>query len=168
LRIWYHDMRMAWTGGAMPWTYSCVNTITKREFVALSMSRLSSSRRQTITQTMCHGSIQKASLTWSSDDVRTDFVPDNEKNQALAAIHSQTSPAKNTIKYYTEFSLKAFTITSLLQLHEYSLYVYIQTNSFSIRTSTGCRNYQRSNFILRSVAFHPRLLGHFILRSYTR
>jgi hypothetical protein len=28
------------------------------------------------------------------------IVPDNEKNHALAAIHSQTLPAKNTSKYY--------------------------------------------------------------------
>jgi hypothetical protein len=30
----------------------------------------------------------------------TQVVPDDWKNQALAAIHSQTIPAKNTLKYY--------------------------------------------------------------------
>jgi len=48
---------------------------------------------------MCHGCNPKASLTWGSDYIRTHIVPDNEKNQALAAIHSQTLPAKNTLKY---------------------------------------------------------------------
>jgi len=49
---------------------------------------------------MCHGGHPKASLTWGPDYIRTRIVPDNEKNQALEAIHSQTLQAKNTLKYY--------------------------------------------------------------------
>jgi len=49
---------------------------------------------------MCHGGNPKASLTWGPDNIKTRIVPDNETNQALAAIHSQTLQAKNALKYY--------------------------------------------------------------------
>ena len=49
---------------------------------------------------MSHGDDPKASLTWRLDNIRTHIVPDNEMNQALAAIHSQALPVKNTLKYY--------------------------------------------------------------------
>ena len=93
-------MGMAHSVGEMPWNHSCMNTITLKEFVALSMSRLSWSRRYIIIQTMWHGSNLKASLTWGRDYIKTHIVPDNEKNEALVAIHSQTLPAKNNLKYY--------------------------------------------------------------------
>jgi hypothetical protein len=42
-------------------------------------------------------------------------VPNNEKNQAPAKIHSQALPAKNTLKYYYEFCIQTtFKITSLI------------------------------------------------------
>jgi len=49
---------------------------------------------------MCHGDDPKASLTWMLNYIQTHIVPDNEKNQALAAIHRQTLLAKHTLKYY--------------------------------------------------------------------
>jgi len=47
---------------------------------------------------MCHGGNLKASLTWGSDYIQTQILPDNAKNQARAAIHSHTLPAKNTLE----------------------------------------------------------------------
>ena len=40
--------------------------------------------------------------TWSEEQLikSSHCLPDNEKNQALAAIQRQTLPAKNTLKYY--------------------------------------------------------------------
>ena len=70
---------------------------------------------------MCHGDDQKANLTWRLDYIRTHIVPDNEMNQALAAIPSQTLPVENTLKYYQEFYLQTFKIASLFHLYEYSL-----------------------------------------------
>jgi len=49
---------------------------------------------------MCHGDDPKANLTWRLDYIWTHSVPDTELNQALAAIHSQTLQAKNTLEYY--------------------------------------------------------------------
>jgi len=49
---------------------------------------------------MHHGDDPKASYTWRLDYIRNHIVPDNEMNQALAAIQSQTLQAKNTLKYY--------------------------------------------------------------------
>jgi len=49
---------------------------------------------------MCHGDDPKASLIWRLDYIKTHIVPDDEKNQALAAIHSQKLQAKNTLKYH--------------------------------------------------------------------
>jgi len=64
------------------------------------MGHLGWAQQDAMKQTMCHGGSPKASLTWGFNYIRTHIVPDNEKNQALAAIHSQTLPAKNTLNYY--------------------------------------------------------------------
>jgi len=114
---------------------------------------------------MCHGDDPKASLTWQLNYIRTVIVPDNEKNQALAAIYSQTYQAKNTLKYYKDFYLQTFKITSLFHLRHYSLYVFVQVDTVSTRTQSGCHNYQWSNTILQCAALNPCLPSTFILRS---
>jgi len=44
---------------------------------------------------------ENRSQAWSNKPIiKAHIVPDAEKNQALAAIHSQTLPGKNTLKYY--------------------------------------------------------------------
>jgi len=65
-------------------------------------------------------------------------------------------------------STKNFNITSLLHLREYSLYAFVQVDTVSLHTQTGCQNYWRSNTILQCSAFHPHLLSNFILRGYYR
>ena len=115
---------------------------------------------------MCHGSNPRASLTWGSEYIRTHIVPNNEKNQALAAIHSQTLPAKNTLKYYYEFYL--FTIASLNHLHEYLHYVLEEINTLSICPPEGHRNFQQSRYIPQRGRFNPHLTNTFILSNYTR
>jgi len=118
---------------------------------------------------MSHGDNLKASLTSGLDYERTHIVPDNEKNQALAAIHSQTLQAKNTLKYYYDFYLQTtFKFTSWVHLREYSIYVFVQIDTLSIRTLMGGRNYQWSNTILQRAAFNPDLLRTFPLRHDTR
>jgi hypothetical protein len=44
--------------------------------------------------------ISEGNLDLRSQLYKAHIVPNDEKNQALAAIHSQTLPAKNTLKYY--------------------------------------------------------------------
>jgi len=82
---------------------------------------------------MCHGGNPKAILTWGTNYIRNHIVPNNEKNQAPAAIHSQTLQARNTLKYYQNFYLlKHFNITWLFHLREYWLYVLVQSDSILI------------------------------------
>ena len=47
-----------------------------------------------------------AKLEPAKDYKRLALSPRQWKNQALAAIHRQTLPAKNTLKYYQEFDFK--------------------------------------------------------------
>jgi hypothetical protein len=54
-------------------------------------------------------------------------LPDNEKNQALAAIHSQTITSEEHLKILLRFLHKNFTITSLLPTSDFILYVYLET-----------------------------------------
>jgi len=118
---------------------------------------------------MCHGGNPKASLTWGPDYIRTRIVPDNEKMQALAAIHSQTLQTNNTLKYYWEFYLhKNFKITSLIHFREYSLYVLNQVDKTSVRTSSGRQNYRRSNTIFQRSAFNTHLPSDFFVHRYFR
>ena len=63
-------------------------------------------------------------------------------------------------------STKTFTITSSNHLREYALYVFVETNCFSIRTPTSRRNYRRRNFILQRAGFNPHLPSPFVLCDY--
>jgi len=164
--VWNHEMRMAHSGGETPENHSCMHTITWREFVALSVSHLSWSWQKAIKQTMCHCNHPNASLTWGSNYIRTHIVPNNEKNQALAAMHSQTLQVKNALKYYSEFYLKTDTISSLFHLCEYSLYVYEEVITISVHTSAGRQNFRWSRIQLQRAWCNPHLSNPVILGCY--
>jgi len=56
-------------------------------------------------------------------------------------------------------------ITALFHLHEYALYEFMQTNTFSVRTPEGGRNFRRSNPIIQWAGFSPHppkgfIVGH--------
>ena len=63
-------------------------------------------------------------------------------------------------------STKTFTIASLNHLREYALYVFVETNCFSIRTPTSRRNYRRRHYILQRAGFNPHLPASLILSNY--
>ena len=118
---------------------------------------------------MCHGDNRMANLTWRLNYIRTHIIPVNEKNQALAAIHTQTLPAKNTSKYYQDFYHKKPTIISdLFHLGEYSSYYFKQTDTITIRTSIGRQNCGRSRLILKRARFNPHLANAFVISDCSR
>lgn len=78
---------------------------------------------------------------WPEEPIKNaHIIPDNEKNQDLAAIHSQILPAKNTLKCYQEFSLHIIEITSLNHIREYALNEFVETKTFSVRKPEGHRH----------------------------
>jgi len=97
---------MADSGGQIPTSLSCINTITFSEFVALAISHFGWSWRYAMKKTMCHAGNSKPFLTRESYYRRTHIVPDDDWNQSLAAIPSHTLPAKSTLKWDWDFYLK--------------------------------------------------------------
>jgi hypothetical protein len=83
-------------------------------------------------------------------------------------MHSKTLPVKNALKYYSHFYLPTDEISSLLSLREYALYVFVETNTYSVRTPVGPQNFGRSHYILQRVEFDPHLQSTFILGHYQR
>ena len=65
-------------------------------------------------------------------------------------------------------STKSLNITSLFHLREYCIYVFHQTETVSIRTQSGRRNYRQSNTILQRAASNPHLLHALSLCRYTQ
>jgi hypothetical protein len=59
-------------------------------------------------------------------------------------------------------------IISLLHLREYTLYEFIETNTFSVCTPEGCRNFQRSNHIVKQTGFNPYILNTFVFSQSPR
>jgi hypothetical protein len=117
---------------------------------------------------MCHSGYLTASWTAGSNYIRTHIVPNNAKNRALAAIHSQTLPPNITLKYYSQFYLQTIKITSLFRLCEYSFYVFQEINRISVGTSEGVRTLWQSRFLLPQAVFNSRLLHFLLLGSYRR
>lgn len=104
---------MADSGGQIPTSLSCINTITFSEFLVLVISHFGWSWRYATNQTMCHGGNSKPFLTREWYYTRTHIVPDDDRNQSLAATPCHTLPAKSTLKWDWDFYLKQ-TVKKLL------------------------------------------------------
>ena len=77
-------------------------------------------------------------------------LPDNENNQDLAAIHSQTITSEEHHKILLRFlSKQTFTITSLLYTSDFILYVYLEAIEETYRTRSSRPIVRRSVSLLR-------------------
>jgi len=76
-------------------------------------------------------------------------LPDNEKDQALAAIHSQTITSEEHLKILLRFLHKNFIITSILPISEFILYVYIETIEETHGTRSSRPTTRRTVSLLR-------------------
>jgi hypothetical protein len=79
-----------------------MHTITLREFV-VSFGTVFRDKLSSNSVVIVRG--MAAKLEPAKDYKILALSPRQWKNQALAAIHSQTLPVKNTLKYYYEFYL---------------------------------------------------------------
>jgi hypothetical protein len=61
-----------------------------------------------------------------------------------------------------------YKITSLLSLREYTLYEFVETNTFSLRTPEGRRNIRWSYCLVQRAVIYPHVLSTFILGHYRR
>ena len=68
--------------------------------------------------------------------MKTHIVPDNAKNNALAAINTQRLPVKNTLKHYQEFhhqNIQDYFSISLMSIP----FIHVQSDSQSSSTHTN-------------------------------
>ena len=133
-----HFISWSWgwpTGDVTSENHSCMNTMTKRNFVALSMQHTSWLLRNSINESWSHNANPKKYLTCSSDYKKLTSSPHNGKNQPLVAIHSQTLPAKNTSQYNWEFYLPTINNYFLISLTWICLiWVHVNQQILSIHT----------------------------------
>jgi len=94
------------------------------------------------------------------------MVPDNEMNQAPAAINSQTLPAKNTFKYHYDFYIQSFKISSLNHVHEYTIYIYEEVDTVSVRSPDCRRSIWQLHSLLHTAEFNLHLTNPLILSHY--
>jgi len=88
-------------------------------------------------------------MSQRKDYKRLALSPRQWKNQALAAIHSQTITSEEHLKILLRFLHKNFIITSLLQTSEFFIYVYLETIEETHGTRLSRSTIRRTVSLLR-------------------
>ena len=97
LCIWYHHMRMAPQGDVTSYNHSCMKTIAKGNLWHYQSGNLAALNNHVSNKNSVIVCVSRQA--WPEDPTVTSLhCSTNEKKQALAAIHSQTLPAKNNSK----------------------------------------------------------------------
>ena len=101
--------------------------------------------------------------------IKSSRCPRRWKEQSSSSNPQSDITSEEHLKIlFRILSTKTFPITSLNHLHEYALYVFVETNCLSICTPTTRQNYRRPNFILQRAGFNPHLPTPFVLSDYQR
>jgi len=159
---WYHDH------GDDPIrdNHSCMNTITKGNSWHYQWSTpvVSGDKLSNNNGVMT----ENQSQTWTEDPIiKSSHCPRQWKESSSSSNPQSDITSEEHLKILLRI-LSTFKITSLFSLREFALYEFVETNTFSVRTTEGRRTFQRSHTVLQRAGFNPHLPRAFILSDYRR
>jgi len=166
--VWYHDHEDGPIGDVTSKNHSYMNTITKGNSWQYRWSTLVDSGDKLASKNGIMTEIQRQA--WPEEPI----IKSSHRPRQWKEPSSCSNPQSDiTSEEHLKISLRILStllskITSLIHLSEYTLYVFVETHMFSVRTSTGRRNFRRSYYVLQRAGLNPHLPHTFAISDYRR